>query len=173
MVSSVQPLADRLGSPLRIRADRPEVFVEIDGRRVARILRNLVVNAIEHGEGKPIDLTVCCSPDIAVVTVRDHGVGLSAQDVERVFERFWRADPARTRSTGGTGLGLSIAREDARLHGGWLQAAGRPGEGACFRLVLPRSQDIRLPESPSPLSCTESGVARPPQVAVTHVREVV
>jgi two-component system sensor histidine kinase MtrB len=173
VVSTVEPLADRIGSPLRIRADQPEVFVEMDGRRVSRILRNLVVNAIEHGEGEPIDLTVCCSADIAVVTVRDRGVGLSGEDIERVFERFWRADPARTRSTGGTGLGLSIAREDARLHGGWLQAAGRPGEGACFRLVLPRSQDIRLPESPPDVPCTEGSDAIPPEVAVTHVREVV
>jgi two-component system, OmpR family, sensor histidine kinase MtrB len=173
VVSTVQPLAERLGSPLRVHAEEPEVLVEMDRRRVSRILRNLLVNAIEHGEGEPVDVTVCCSPDVAVVTVRDHGVGLSEEEVERVFERFWRADPARTRSTGGTGLGLSIAREDASLHGGWLQASGRPGQGACFRLVLPRTQDVRLPDPPPAASVAERDDARPPEVTVTRVQEVV
>jgi two-component system, OmpR family, sensor histidine kinase MtrB len=173
VVSGVEPLAERAGSPLRVHAGSPEVFVEMDGRRVARVLRNLVVNAIEHGEREPIDITVCRSEEIAVVTVRDRGVGLSPEDVERVFERFWRADPARVRSTGGTGLGLSIAREDARLHGGWLQATGRPGQGACFRLVLPLSQDIRLPEEPGAVPWEPERDPVPPAVATAHVREVV
>ena len=71
--------------------------------------------------------------------MRDHGVGLKPGEATRVFNRFWRADPARARTTGGTGLGLSIAVEDARLHGGWLQAWGEPGGGSQFRLTLPRT----------------------------------
>jgi two-component system sensor histidine kinase MtrB len=72
-----------------------------------------------------------------------------------VFTRFWRGDPSRARSTGGTGLGLAIALEDVRLHGGWLQAVGRPGEGAAFRVTLP-AQAGRVPgdsplELPFPL----------------------
>ncbi|MEI2826988.1 MAG: ATP-binding protein [Dermatophilaceae bacterium] len=69
----------------------------------------------------------------------------------RVFDRFWRADPARARTTGGTGLGLSIALEDARLHDGWLEAWGAPGRGSCFRLTLPRSPDVAIATSPLPL----------------------
>ena len=69
--------------------------------------------------------------------MRDHGVGLRPGEAALVFNRFWRADPARARTTGGTGLGLAIALEDARLHGGWLQAWGEPGEGSVFRLTLP------------------------------------
>jgi two-component system sensor histidine kinase MtrB len=65
-----------------------------------------------------------------------------------VFTRFGRADPARARTSGGTGLGLSISLEDAHLHGGWLQAWGRPGEGAQFRLTLPRRNGTPLRRSP-------------------------
>ena len=72
-----------------------------------------------------------------------------------VFNRFWRADPARARTTGGTGLGLSIAFEDARLHRGWLEAWGEPGQGACFRLTLPRSARVSIVESPLPLDPEE------------------
>jgi two-component system sensor histidine kinase MtrB len=68
-----------------------------------------------------------------------------------VFERFWRADPARARTTGGTGLGLAIALEDVLLHGGWLQAWGEPGRGAHFRLTLPRTVGEALTHSPIPL----------------------
>ncbi len=76
--------------------------------------------------------------------MRDYGVGLKPGEATRVFSRFWRADPARARTTGGTGLGLSIALEDARLHGGWLQAWGEPGGGSQFRLTLPRTADEPL-----------------------------
>jgi two-component system sensor histidine kinase MtrB len=68
-----------------------------------------------------------------------------------VFNRFWRADPARARTSGGTGLGLAISLEDTHLHGGWLQAWGRPGEGAQFRLTLPRRAGGPLRQSPLPL----------------------
>jgi len=83
-----------------------------------------------------------------------------------VFNRFWRADPARARTTGGTGLGLSIALEDARLHGGWLQAWGQPGDGANFRLTLPRHAGGELDHSPLDLEPADaSSVRRVPVVA--------
>lgn len=90
------------------------------------------------------------------VAVRDYGVGLKPGEATRVFNRFWRADPARARTTGGTGLGLSIAVEDARLHGGWLQAWGEPGGGSQFRLTLPRTADEPLRGSPIPLEPEDS-----------------
>ncbi len=146
VLATVWPLAERVGSVVSVHSAHPSVPVQMDARRISRVLRNLIVNAIEHGEGRPIDIRLDRSEDAVMLSVRDHGVGLTPDQVERVFERFWRADPARTRTTGGTGLGLSIAREDARLHGGWLDAAGRPGEGACFRLILPATQDVQLRE---------------------------
>ena len=127
-------------------------MVDADPRRIERILRNLLVNALEHGEGQPIEIAIGSNIDAVAVAVRDHGIGMTADEASRVFDRFWRADPARARTTGGSGLGLSIAVEDALLHGGQLQAWGRPGDGACFRLTLPRRNGVPFSDSPVPLS---------------------
>ncbi|WP_026163716.1 MtrAB system histidine kinase MtrB [Kribbella catacumbae] len=123
---------------------------QVDSRRIERILRNLIGNAIEHSEGRPILISTAYDEEAAAVAVRDHGVGFRAEEADMVFSRFWRADPARARTTGGTGLGLSIALEDARLHGGRLDAWGSPGDGAYFRLTLPQRPDITLTGSPLP-----------------------
>jgi len=115
------------------------------------VLRNLLVNAIEHAEGQTVEVRVAGDARAVAVVVRDHGIGMTAEEAEHVFDRFWRADPARARTTGGTGLGLAISIEDAHLHGGWLQAWGSPGKGAAFRLTLPRRAGIVLESSPLPL----------------------
>ena len=151
VVDALAPLAERRGSPIRVHSPRDACPAEIDARRVERILRNLLGNAIEHGEGRPIDVSVAASSEAVAFSVLDRGVGLASADLAMVFNRFWRADPARARSTGGTGLGLAIAQEDAHLHGGWLQAWGEPGRGANFRLTLPRQADVVLVASPLPL----------------------
>jgi two-component system sensor histidine kinase MtrB len=149
-VQSAQPIADRWGSTITVTSDGP-CDTEMDARRVERILRNLVVNALEHGEGRPVEIAIAVNETAAAVTVRDHGVGLRPGEGALVFNRFWRADPARARTTGGTGLGLAISLEDARLHDGWLQAWGEPGEGSCFRLTLPRKAGVPIVEAPLPL----------------------
>jgi two-component system sensor histidine kinase MtrB len=157
---SARPLAERRGCEIEVTALVEPCPVECDSRRVDRVLRNLLDNAIEHGEGQPIEVVVAGDGSAAAVTVRDHGVGLSEADIAHVFDRFWRADPARARTTGGTGLGLSIAQEDTRLHAGWLEAWGAPGEGACFRLTLPCRADVTLEDSPLPLA-PEDALADP------------
>ncbi|WP_031225767.1 MtrAB system histidine kinase MtrB, partial [Streptomyces roseochromogenus] len=129
VVSGAEPLAERKGTRIRVVGDQQPVVAEADARRVERVLRNLVVNAVEHGEGKDVVVKLAAAGGAVAVAVRDYGVGLKPGEATRVFSRFWRADPARARTTGGTGLGLSIALEDARLHGGWLQAWGEPGGG--------------------------------------------
>jgi len=145
-------LAERHDSELVVnRPETEDVIAEVDARRVERILRNLVGNAIEHGAGKPIEITLAANRTAAAVTVRDFGVGLSSAEAQHVFDRFWRADPSRVRTVGGSGLGLSISLEDARLHGGWLQVWGQPGAGAQFRLTLPLSAGGDLTSSPLPL----------------------
>src|SRR5689334_7171940 len=145
-------LAERHDSELVVnRPETEDVIAEVDARRVERILRNLVGNAIEHGAGKPIEITLAANRTAAAVTVRDFGVGLSSADAQHVFDRFWRADPSRVRTVGGSGLGLSISLEDARLHGGWLQVWGQPGHGAQFRLTLPLTAGGELSSSPLPL----------------------
>ncbi|GAA1607953.1 MULTISPECIES: MtrAB system histidine kinase MtrB [Kribbella] len=144
-----ETLLERKGCPVELDMKAP-CRANVDSRRIERILRNLIGNAIEHSEGLPIKISTACDEDAAAVAVRDHGVGFRAEEAEMVFSRFWRADPARARTTGGTGLGLSIALEDARLHGGRLDAWGSPGEGAYFRLTLPRRPDVALTGSPLP-----------------------
>jgi len=156
-VDAASPLAERKSTLVRVSAPDHVCVVEADARRVDRVLRNLVVNAIEHGEGRPIDVRVACENGVAAVTVRDHGVGLRPGESSLVFNRFWRADPARARTTGGTGLGLSIAFEDVRLHGGWLQAWGAPGDGSNFRLTLPEKVDGPIGQSPLPLEPEDAG----------------
>ena len=151
-----QQLAERRGSRIEFRLPATGCFAEVDRRRVERIVRNLLGNAVEHGEGKDVVVTTAMDSDAVAVSVRDYGVGLRPGDEQRVFERFWRADPARARSTGGTGLGLAISLEDARLHGGWLQAWGEPGQGSVFRLTLPRVAGQRLAGSPLPLGPDEA-----------------
>ncbi|MEU0006939.1 MtrAB system histidine kinase MtrB [Streptomyces sp. NPDC006314] len=156
VVSGAQPLAERKGTHIRVVGDQQPVVAEADARRVERVLRNLVVNAVEHGEGKDVIVKLAAAGGAVAIAVRDYGVGLKPGEATRVFSRFWRADPARARTTGGTGLGLSIALEDARLHGGWLQAWGEPGGGSQFRLTLPRTADEPLRGSPIPLEPKDS-----------------
>ena len=142
--------ADETGTPLRLHLPTG-VHAEVDPRRVERIVRNLVANAIDHGEGRPVDISLAGDDDAVAVVVRDHGVGLRPGEAALVFNRFWRAEESRARRSGGSGLGLSISIEDARLHGGWLQAWGEPGKGAVFRLTLPRNSGDVLDSSPLPL----------------------
>jgi two-component system sensor histidine kinase MtrB len=161
-VASVRALAQRSGSPIELITPDTEVLAEIDPRRVERILRNLLTNALDHGEGRPVEVTLAADEQAVAVLVRDHGVGLQPGQQELVFNRFWRGDPSRDRRTGGTGLGLSISLEDARLHGGWLQAWGEPGKGSAFRLTLPRSRGGMLTTSPLPLGPPERAPTQPP-----------
>jgi two-component system, OmpR family, sensor histidine kinase MtrB len=145
-------VAQRCGTQINVVTPEPPVIAEVDARRIERVLRNLVDNAIDHSEGKPVVITLGCDGKAVAVTVRDHGMGLKNGEDKLVFNRFWRSDPSRARQTGGTGLGLSISIEDARLHGGWLEVWGAPGEGAQFRLTLPVRAGARLTSSPLPLN---------------------
>ncbi|OZM73697.1 two-component sensor histidine kinase [Amycolatopsis antarctica] len=148
----VRVIAGTAGSGIELDLPDEEVTADVDFRRVERILRNLLANAVDHSEGRPVTLRLAMNETTIAVTVRDYGVGLRAGEAELVFNRFWRADPSRNRRTGGTGLGLAISHEDARLHGGILEAWGEPEQGACFRLTLPRTQDVPMGESPLDLS---------------------
>jgi two-component system sensor histidine kinase MtrB len=150
-LDSVRVIAETAGSRIELELPAAPATAEVDARRVERILRNLLANAVDHGEGRPVKLRMAFDDATLAVTVRDYGVGLRTGEAELVFNRFWRADPSRNRHTGGTGLGLAISVEDARLHGGSLEAWGEPGRGANFRLLLPRNQDVPIGESPLPL----------------------
>jgi two-component system sensor histidine kinase MtrB len=146
MVQLVQRCADDLGlvakerkTEIYVSSSEPVIMIKADIRRVERILRNLLANAIDHSEELQIDVRIVASDHDVAVGVRDYGIGLDENALTRVFDRFWRADPSRARTRGGTGLGLSIALEDARLHNGELEAWGRPGRGSHFVVTLPRN----------------------------------
>nr|WP_283241602.1 MtrAB system histidine kinase MtrB [Mobiluncus curtisii] len=146
-------LAEKVGCRVIFNPPNYPCAAELDTRRVTRIVRNLLVNAIEHSEGNPVIITTDSSETAVALRVSDHGVGMSPEVTSRVFDRFYRADPARARTTGGTGLGLAISLEDARLSGGTLQAWGKTGYGSSFLLTLPRRHDMEL--GPSPLDITD------------------
>ncbi|GEP27773.1 two-component sensor histidine kinase [Cryobacterium levicorallinum] len=150
-IDSLRSLAESKGSDLRLVAPGGYLNADVDPRRIRRVLHNLIGNAIEHGEGKPVMVSVDSDAKAVALAVRDYGLGMSQAEVAHVFDRFWRADPSRQRTIGGTGLGLAISREDASVHNGWLQVWSRPGEGSCFRLTLPRTAQGLLESSPLPL----------------------
>ena len=131
------PLLERQGIEVRLVGTDEPAVVEADIRRIDRIVRNLLTNAAKYSGSPVIEIEVAQDDEHVSLAVRDFGVGLTGDENLRVFDRFWRADPARTQ--GGTGLGLPISREDAVLHGGSLQAWGRPGEGSEFVLTLPKT----------------------------------
>jgi two-component system sensor histidine kinase MtrB len=160
VVDAAEPLAERKETEVRVEEPESRCVVDADPRRVERVLRNLLVNAIEHAEGRPVDIRIAFDDQAVAIGVRDHGVGLRPGEASLVFNRFWRADPARARTTGGTGLGLAIALEDARLHGGWLEAWGQPGDGAHFRMTLPRHARGELSSSPLPLEPPDARAGR-------------
>jgi len=154
VVASVKHLADELDTTVELDMPDKEIIAEVDPRRVERILRNLVANAIDHSEHKPVTIRMAADIDSVAVTVRDRGVGLRPGEEKLVFNRFWRADPSRKRHSGGTGLGLAISVEDARLHQGRLEAWGEPGNGALFRLTVPLVRGHKVTTSPLPLNPT-------------------
>ncbi len=158
-VEAVTPLAETKGSELRVVAPGGYFEAEVEARRIRRILQNLLGNAIDHGEGKPIIVYVDSNESAVALAVRDYGIGMTSAAMERVFDRFWRADPSRQRTTGGTGLGLAISLEDAALHGGWLEVWSAPGEGSCFRLTLPRQMGGTLHSSPLELPPVDEEVS--------------
>jgi two-component system sensor histidine kinase MtrB len=159
-VESVRPHLDKQGLDVRLHGTEERCSVEMDPRRIERVVRNLLVNAIEHSEGRQIDVYIASNELDAAVAVRDHGVGMTPEQTREVFNRFWRADPSRKRTLGGTGLGLSIAAEDTRLHQGRLEAWGQLEHGACFRLTLPKRGG--RPAGDSPLGLPPEGVPDTP-----------
>lgn len=136
--SQVEHISVEVGAPVTLNVPDEPVFAHVDARRIERILRNILANAIDHSESNPIVLTLTQTEEQFTIVVRDHGVGLKPGQEELVFNRFWRADPSRKRHSGGTGLGLAISREDALLHGGTITAEGEVGEGSTFTVTIPK-----------------------------------
>jgi two-component system sensor histidine kinase MtrB len=170
-IESMHELAFEHGSELRLIAPGGHLDADVDPRRIKRIVRNLIGNAIEHGEGRPIVVAVDSNETAIALSVRDYGMGMTEEEAARVFDRFWRADPSRTRTIGGTGLGLAISLEDAVAHGGSLDVWSKPGQGTVFRLTLPRTPDAATVVSPLPLEPDDPAAAGPPPTGATGAIE--
>ncbi len=148
VIQAIDQLAISNLGQVRTDFSNNPVLASVDPRRIERVLRNLISNAIDHSEGKSIEITIRQSEREVAVGVRDFGVGFTERESERLFDRFWRADPSRSRLRGGTGLGLSISLDDAKLHQGTLKAWGAPGKGAHFVLTVPKAPGIPIQGEP-------------------------
>ncbi|GGR34763.1 MtrAB system histidine kinase MtrB [Agromyces mediolanus] len=173
-IESMHELAQERGSELRLDAPGGHLDAQVDPRRIRRIVRNLLGNAIEHGEGRPIVIAVDSNEQAVALSVRDYGLGMSEEEQAHVFDRFWRADPSRTRTIGGTGLGLAISLEDAVAHGGALDLWSRPGVGTVFRLTIPRKAGGEFGESPLPLAPVDPEAVGPgaPNTVTTDTKSL-
>lgn len=148
IVDEFKEIAQRHNSVLEFTAPDQNVVIDADSRRVGRIIRNLIANAIEHSEGKSVKVTLAMNNEAVSVGVRDFGHGIASENLENVFGRFWRADPSRQRTLGGSGLGLAISQDDAQLHGGEIEVWGELGSGAHFVLTLPRAANQPYEKAP-------------------------
>src|SRR5262249_28178140 len=126
------------GIALQVSDGAPAALVACDRRQVTSAVTNLLDNAIKYSEqGTAVDVSTAVKGAAVVVTVRDAGIGIPSRDLQRIFERFYRVDQARSRDTGGTGLGLAIVRHIAQAHGGEVTVESVEGEGSTFRFTLP------------------------------------
>ncbi len=151
-VESMQPLAATRNIRLAFTADGTCLALA-DGERIKQVVRILVDNALKHTPaGGTVDVDIGCAGTEATITVRDNGSGISAEDLPRVFDRFYRVDKARSRSMGGTGLGLSIAKALIEAHGGRISITSREGEGTVASFVIPGEPEVRAiaEHAPSP-----------------------
>jgi two-component system phosphate regulon sensor histidine kinase PhoR len=134
--------AKQLKSHLDVPLDLPKL--EADESRLQEIIYNLLDNAVKYSQpGGRISLQAAVSGDRVRISVSDEGIGIRANDLPRIFERFYRADKARSRELGGTGLGLSIVKHIAQLHGGTAEAQSEPGKGTTISVLLPLARDCR------------------------------
>jgi two-component system OmpR family sensor kinase len=137
VVTETRVLAQDRELALEVRADAA-YHVTGDPARLRQVIGNLLTNAVKHTPaGTPVTVVLSATGDSAVVEVADEGPGLSVEQAARVFERFYRADPARSRESGGSGLGLAIVAALVAVHGGTVSLRTAPGAGCTFRLELP------------------------------------
>lgn len=138
-VARVRAVAGARGIPLHVEPMADDLVALCDPVQVVGAVTNLLDNAVNYSEaGNAVEVSGSALDGRLVIAIRDHGIGIPSRDLERIFERFYRVDQARSRATGGTGLGLAIVRHVAQAHGGEVTVESIEGEGSTFRLILPR-----------------------------------
>ena len=144
----VRGAADAVGTPLNVAPVATDLVVAGDRSQLVSAVTNLLDNAVKYSEsGEPVEVDATVEDATVCISVRDHGIGIPSRDLERIFERFYRVDRARSRATGGTGLGLSIVRHVAQAHGGDVTVDSVEGEGSTFRLRMPLPSARKLSEA--------------------------
>jgi two-component system sensor histidine kinase SenX3 len=148
-VDRLRPSAMVAGIGLQVHHGSDAALIECDRRQVVSAIVNLLDNAVKYSEsGAMVVVETQRADDAVVIVVSDHGIGVPSRDIERIFERFYRVDQARSRDTGGTGLGLAIVRHVAQAHGGDVSVESIEGEGSTFRLRLPLAPEPSLSSEP-------------------------
>ena len=171
VLESNRSLAEKMGVKVELKSFG-DTIAQLDQTRITRIAQNLLVNAIEFAEGKPVEVTVAGCNTAVAFQVRDHGPGMSDEVAQHVFDRFYRADPSRKRTTGGTGLGLAISAEDAALHSGLLTVLSCPQEGSAFTLLLPRHAGQEITDLPQQVENQDLIAARG-RWAIEHPEDII
>ena len=148
VVARLQHESLRTGVSIEVRHTVP-VRVLGDRMQLVSALENLVTNAVKYsGDGKKVTVEVHATDELVSIAVIDQGIGIAAKDHQRIFERFFRVDRARSRTTGGVGLGLSIVRHVVSNHGGTVSVVSEEGRGSTFTIVLPRETTSVVDSSP-------------------------
>jgi two-component system sensor histidine kinase SenX3 len=141
-VESLRPAAEHRAIRLQIEPGPPGLVISGDRRQLQSAVHNLVDNAVKYSDdGSSVEITVAPGDGWVEITVVDHGIGIPSRDLQRIFERFYRVDRARSRDTGGTGLGLAIVRHVASNHGGEVTVESCEGQGSRFSLRLPATRE--------------------------------
>ncbi len=160
-VERVRPLAQTRGITIEVEALARWHCVQGDQRQLVSAVANLLENACKYSDaGSSVEVRSRVEHGEVEVEVRDHGIGIPGRDLERVFERFYRVDPARSRVTGGTGLGLAIVRHVATNHKGEVRVASREGEGSVFTLRLPSASHVGDPPLVGAVGSPPQGTSR-------------
>jgi len=138
-VAALEPLLDERGARVEVSGQAPAVLGDPD--RLQQVVANLIDNATRVAEGSPVRVDISSEPGRAVLSVLDEGPGIPEEDLQRLFDRFYRTQASRDRSTGGSGLGLAIVKAIVTAHAGEIEAANRPEGGARFTMRLPALED--------------------------------
>jgi len=167
VVARMQHEAKRAGVVIEV-TNVAGVRVVGDRMQLVSALQNLVSNAVKYsGDGKKVQVEVQATPELVSIIVVDQGIGIAAKDHQRIFERFYRVDRARSRATGGSGLGLAIVRHVVSNHGGTVTVVSEEGRGSTFTIVLPRAESSAEALTPSEMMAAAAEPNQQVQVEVT------
>jgi two-component system sensor histidine kinase SenX3 len=137
-IDRMRPVAAAQDIEVQLDDNTGEGVIACDRRQIVSAIANLLENAIKYSDkGDVVEVRAGFEAGAFELSVRDEGIGIPKRDLERIFERFYRVDQARSRKTGGTGLGLAIVRHVAQAHGGEVIVESVEGQGSTFRLVVP------------------------------------